>query len=76
MFLNVSLKSNSCVAVMEGNEPTVIANSEGDRTTPSVVAFKGADRLVGKPAKNQMVTRLRTTISSSMPQFLSMPTEH
>ena len=53
--------TNSCVAVMEGNEPTVIANSEGDRTTPSVVAFKGADRLVGKPAKNQMVTNPENT---------------
>ena len=56
--------TNSCVAVMEGNEPTVIANSEGDRTTPSVVAFKGADRLVGKPAKNQMVTNPVNTIYS------------
>ena len=56
--------TNSCVAVMEGNKPTVIANSEGDRTTPSVVAFKGADRLVGKPAKNQMVTNPENTIYS------------
>ena len=56
--------TNSCVAVMDGNEPTVIANSEGDRTTPSVVAFKGADRLVGKPAKNQMVTNPVNTIYS------------
>ena len=56
--------TNSCVAVMEGNEPTVIANSEGDRTTPSVVAFKGDDRLVGKPAKNQMVTNPENTIYS------------
>ena len=56
--------TNSCVAVMEGNEPTVIANSEGDRTTPSVVAFKGSDRLVGKPAKNQMVTNPVNTIYS------------
>ena len=56
--------TNSCVAVMEGTEPTVIANSEGDRTTPSVVAFKGADRLVGKPAKNQMVTNPVNTIYS------------
>ena len=56
--------TNSCVAVMEGNEPTVIANSEGDRTTPSVVAFKGTDRLVGKPAKNQMVTNPENTIYS------------
>ena len=56
--------TNSCVAVMEGNEPTVIANSEGDRTAPSVVAFKGSDRLVGKPAKNQMVTNPENTIYS------------
>ena len=56
--------TNSCVAVMDGNEPTVIANSEGDRTTPSVVAFKGSDRLVGKPAKNQMVTNPENTIYS------------
>lgn len=56
--------TNSCVAVMDGNEPVVIANSEGDRTTPSVVAFKGDERLVGKPAKNQMVTNPENTIYS------------
>ncbi len=56
--------TNSCVAVMDGNEPVVIANSEGDRTTPSVVGFKGDDRLVGKPAKNQMVTNPEKTIYS------------
>lgn len=56
--------TNSCVAVMEGNEPVVIANSEGDRTTPSVVGYKGADRLVGKPAKNQMVTNPDNTVYS------------
>lgn len=56
--------TNSCVAVMDGNEPTVIANSEGDRTTPSVVAFKGDERLVGKPAKNQMVTNPENTVNS------------
>lgn len=56
--------TNSCVAVMDGNEPVVIANSEGDRTTPSVVAFKGDERLVGKPAKNQMVTNPEKTIYS------------
>ena len=43
--------TNSCVSVMEGNEPIVIANSEGDRTTPSVVGYKGSDRLVGKPSQ-------------------------
>ena len=56
--------TNSCVAVMDGNEPVVIANSEGDRTTPSVVGFKGDERLVGKPAKNQMVTNPEKTIYS------------
>ena len=49
---------------MEGNEPTVIANSEGDRTTPSVVGFTDTDRLVGKPAKNQMVTNPENTVYS------------
>ncbi len=56
--------TTSCVAVMDGNEPVVIANSEGDRTTPSVVGFKGEDRLVGKPAKNQMVTNPEKTVYS------------
>ena len=56
--------TNSCVSVMEGNEPIVIANSEGDRTTPSVVGYKGNDRLVGKPAKNQMVTNPENTVYS------------
>ena len=56
--------TNSCVSVMEGNEPIVIANSEGDRTTPSVVGFTETDRLVGKPAKNQMVTNPENTIYS------------
>ena len=56
--------TNSCVAVMEGNEPVVIANSEGDRTTPSVVGFTDSDRLVGKPAKNQMVTNPENTVYS------------
>mgnify|MGYP002737621775 CR=1 FL=1 len=49
--------TNSCVAVMEGGKPTVIANAEGERTTPSIVAFtKTCDRLVGEPAKRQAVT--------------------
>ncbi len=56
--------TNSCVAVMEGSEPVVIANSEGDRTTPSVVGFTETDRLVGKPAKNQMVTNPENTVYS------------
>ncbi len=57
--------TNSCVAVMEGGEPKVIQNSEGQRTTPSIVAFttKG-ERLVGQPAKNQMVTNPDNTIYS------------
>lgn len=57
--------TNSCVAVMEGNEPTVIQNSEGGRTTPSVVAFsKDSERLVGAPAKRQAITNPEKTISS------------
>lgn len=57
--------TNSCVAVMEGNEPTVIQNSEGGRTTPSVVAFsKDGERLVGAPAKRQAITNPEKTISS------------
>ena len=57
--------TNSCVAVMEGGQPTVIANAEGVRTTPSVVAFtKNGDRLVGEPAKRQAVTNSENTISS------------
>ncbi len=57
--------TNSCVAVMEGGKPTVIANAEGSRTTPSVVAFtKNGERLVGEPAKRQAVTNSEKTISS------------
>ena len=57
--------TNSCVAVMEGNDPVVIANSEGQRTTPSIVAFTSkGDRLVGQPAKNQMVTNAENTVYS------------
>ena len=57
--------TNSCVAVMEGGQPTVIANTEGSRTTPSVVAFtKTGERLVGEPAKRQAVTNAKKTISS------------
>ena len=59
--------TNSCVAVMEGNEPVVIPNSEGRRTTPSIVAFldngKG-ERKVGDPAKRQAITNPRNTVSS------------
>ena len=57
--------TNSCVAVMEGNEPVVIANEEGRRTTPSVVAFlKNGERKVGDPAKRQAITNPTNTISS------------
>ncbi|MBR4749656.1 MAG: molecular chaperone DnaK [Abditibacteriota bacterium] len=56
--------TNSVVAVMEGGEPTVIANSEGARTTPSVVAFKGNERLVGVTAKRQAVLNPDHTVSS------------
>ena len=57
--------TNSCVAVMEGGKPVVIANTEGSRTTPSIVAFtKNGERLVGEPAKRQAVTNAEKTISS------------
>jgi len=57
--------TNSCVAVMEGNEPVVIPNAEGGRTTPSVVAFaKNDERLIGQPAKRQAVTNPNNTIFS------------
>ena len=57
--------TNSCVAVMEGGKPTVIANQEGARTTPSIVAFtKTGERLVGEPAKRQAVTNAEKTIIS------------
>ena len=57
--------TNSCVAVMEGGQPTIIINSEGNRTTPSVVAFtKNGERLVGDTAKRQAVTNADRTITS------------
>ena len=56
--------TNSCVAVLEGGEPKVIPNAEGNRTTPSVVAFKGDEELVGEVAKRQAVTNVKNTISS------------
>lgn len=57
--------TNSCVSVMEGGQPVVIASSEGSRTTPSVVAFKGNERLVGIPAKRQAITNPENTIYSA-----------
>lgn len=57
--------TNSCVAIMEGGQPKVIASAEGSRTTPSVVAFKGQERIVGIPAKRQAVTNPENTITSS-----------
>ena len=57
--------TNSCVSVMEGNEPVVIANSEGNRTTPSVVGFiENGDRKVGDPAKRQAITNPHNTVYS------------
>lgn len=57
--------TNSCVAVMEGNEPVVIPNSEGRRTTPSIVAFvENGERKVGDPAKRQAITNPKKTIYS------------
>ena len=57
--------TNSCVAVMEGNEPAVIINNEGQRTTPSVVAFTdGGERKIGNPAKRQAITNPHKTVFS------------
>src|SRR6202795_3910550 len=57
--------TNSCMAVMEGGEPLVLENSEGGRTTPSVVAFtKGGERLVGQAAKRQAITNPQNTVFS------------
>ena len=58
--------TNSAMAVMEGNEPTILVNAEGDRTTPSVEGFrKDGERVVGKAAKNQAVTNPENTVSSA-----------
>lgn len=65
--------TNSCVAVFEGNEPVVIANSEGKRTTPSVVAFvEGGERKVGDPAKRQAITNPKRTVYS-IKRFMGEP---
>src|SRR5579871_2191119 len=57
--------TNSCVAIMEGGSPKVIANAEGGRTTPSVVGYKGGERLVGVAAKRQAVTNPERTVYSA-----------
>src|SRR3970040_2348372 len=71
--------TNSCVAVMEGNDPVVVPNSEGERTTPSVVAFaKSGERLVGQPAKRQAITNPKNTVFSIkrfMGRFMNEVTE-
>ena len=54
--------TNSCVAIMDGSQPRVIENAEGARTTPSIVAFKDNERLVGQPAKRQAVTNPDNTV--------------
>lgn len=57
--------TNSCVSVMDGKDPIVIPNSEGDRTTPSIIGYKSdSERVVGKPAKNQMITNAENTVYS------------
>jgi molecular chaperone DnaK len=64
--------TNSCVAVMEGNEPVVIANDEGARTTPSVVGFlDNGERKIGDPAKRQAITNPKRTVSS-IKRFMGM----
>ena len=68
--------TNSCVAVMEGNEPVVIPNSEGRRTTPSVVAFlDNGERKVGDPAKRQSITNPRNTVFS-IKRFMGETYDH
>ena len=67
--------TNSCVAVMEGGEPTVITSPEGGRTTPSVIGFTKEERLVGDPAKRQAVTNPKNTIYSIKRFMGSTPAE-
>ena len=63
--------TNSCVAVIEGGEPVVIANAEGSRTTPSVVAFsKDGERMVGQVAKRQAITNPDRTVSTARATLL------
>ena len=68
--------TNSVVAVMEAGQPTVIANQEGQRTTPSVVAFtKSGERLVGQVAKRQAITNPRTPFSPSSGSWAAVSTK-
>ena len=68
--------TNSCVAVMEGNAPSVIVNSEGKRTTPSIVAFtEGGERKIGDPAKRQAITNPTKTIFS-IKRFMGETYDH
>ena len=69
--------TNSCVAVMEGGQPTVIANTEGARTTPSVVAFtKTGERLVGEPAKRQAGVKIKAeTAEEAVAEAVKMMTD-
>jgi len=65
--------TNSCMAVMEGGDPVVLENSEGARTTPSIVAFtKSGERLVGQAAKRQAVTNPQNTVSSIRPLMVTL----
>ena len=69
--------TNSCVAVMEGGKPVVVANAEGARTTPSVVAFtKTGERLVGEPAKRQAVTNAEIWVRITVQQLMTRNTHH
>ena len=65
--------TNSCVAVMEGGQPTVIPNSEGGRTTPSVVGFKDGERLVGQVAKRQAIANPEKTVISIKREMGTQP---
>ena len=66
--------TNSCVSVLEGGEPVVISNAEGNRTTPSIVAFtKNGERLVGETAKRQAITNPKKTVAKTANYLRQMP---